>query len=64
VEHEGSFVSRIWSGILRIAGIRFEHQWSAQEYLDFLENNGWQITFSKEIAARITLMYAECRKKV
>ena len=64
VEHEGSFVSRIWSGILRIAGIRFEHQWSAQEYLDFLENNGWQVTFNKEIAARITLMYSECRKKV
>ncbi len=62
VEHKGTFVSRLWSGILRIAGIRFEHQWSAQEYLDFLEENGWKVVFSKEITARIALMYAECRK--
>lgn len=62
VEHKGTWISRIWSGILRIAGIRFEHQWSAQEYLDFLEENGWQITFRKEMEARIALMYAECEK--
>ena len=62
VEHKGTFVSRIWSGILRIAGIRFEHQWSAQEYLDFLEKNGWRIVFRKEMKARIALMYAECQK--
>ncbi len=62
VEHKGSFVSRVWSGILRIAGVRFEHQWSAQEYLDFLKKNGWHVTFSKEMAARITLMYAECER--
>ena len=62
VEHKGTFVSRIWSGILRIAGIRFEHQWSAWEYLDFLRKNGWQVIFSKEMSARIAMMYAECRK--
>ena len=63
VEHRGTAASRIWSGILRIAGVRFEHQWSAQEYLQFLEANGWQVTFSKEMAARIALMYAECARK-
>ena len=62
VEHKGTFASRIWSGILRIAGVRFEHQWSAQEYLDFLKRNGWQVTFEKEIAARIALLYAECER--
>ncbi len=62
VEHKGTFISRVWSRILRIAGVRFEHQWSAQEYLDFLKNNGWQVTFSKEMAARIALMYAECER--
>jgi len=62
VEHKGTFVSRLWSCILRIAGIRFEHQWSAQEYLDFLGKSGWKVTFSKEMAARITLLYAECSK--
>ncbi len=62
VEHKGTFLSRIWSGILRLAGVRFEHQWSAAEYLEFLEAHGWRIAFSKEMAARITLMYAECAR--
>lgn len=63
VEHKGTLGSRIWSGILRIAGIRFEHQWSAQEYLKFMEDNGWKVEFSKAMEARIAMMYTECRKK-
>ena len=62
VEHKGTLGSRIWSGILRIAGIRFEHQWTAQQYLNFLGNYGWRVTFSKEMAARIAMMYAECER--
>jgi len=60
VEHKGTLGSRIWSGILKIGGIRFEHQWSAKEYLEFLESNGWQVVFSREMEARIALMYTEC----
>ena len=60
VEHKGTLGSRIWSRILQIAGIRLEHQWSAQEYLRFLEKNGWRVIFSKEMAARIAMMYTEC----
>lgn len=63
VEHKGTAASRIWSCILRIAGIRFEHQWSAQEYLQFLEKNGWQVVFRKEMTARIALMYTESVRK-
>ena len=63
VEHKGSLGSRIWSGILRIAGVRFEHQWSAKEYLQYLEDHDWRVEFSKEMAARITLMYTECKRK-
>ena len=62
VEHKGTLLSRIWSGILRIAGIRFEHQWSAQEYLCFLRSNGWEVAFSKEMAARIAMLYTECER--
>ena len=62
VEHKGTIPSRIWSGILRIAGIRFEHQWSAQEYMDFLKTNGWEVTYSREMAARIAMLYTECRR--
>ncbi len=64
VEHKGTFISRLWSGVLRIAGIRFAHQWTAPEYLDFLDNNGWKVIFSKEMTARIALMYAECRRNL
>ena len=63
VNHKGGLGSRIWSGILKIAGIRFEHQWSGQEYLDWLDRNGWRVDFSREMAARISLMYTECREK-
>lgn len=63
VEHKGTHLSRLWSGILVLAGVRFEHQWTGAEYLAWLEAHGWRVTFSKEMAARITLMYAECERK-
>ena len=62
VEHKGTLGSRIWSGILRVAGIRFERQWSAKEYLRFLEERGWRVTFSREMAARIAMMYTVCER--
>ena len=62
VEHRGGLSSRLWSGILKLAGVRFEHQWSARDYLDFLAANGWQVTFRRVLTARITLLYAECRR--
>ena len=63
VEHETGAASRIWSKILSLAGVRFEHQWTAQDYLDWLESHGWRVTFSREMSARITLLYAECERK-
>ncbi|MBQ9720390.1 MAG: class I SAM-dependent methyltransferase [Oscillospiraceae bacterium] len=63
VEHKGTLLSRVWSQILALAGVRFEHQWTAQEYLRFLEQNGWRVTHSREMAARIALLYAECVKE-
>lgn len=62
VEHKGGFISRVWSGVLKIAGSRFEHQWSGQEYLNWLEAHGWRVTFSRQMAARISIMYAECER--
>ena len=62
VEHQTGAGSRIWSRILKLVGIKFEHQWKAQEYLEFLEENGWSVVFNKELSARITMMYAECER--
>ena len=63
VEHKGTLLSRIWSFILVLAGVRFEHQWSSEEYLDFLKANGWDVLFHKEMAARIAMVYTECKRK-
>lgn len=63
VEHGATPASRVWSGILRLAGVRFEHQWTGREYLQFLEDHGWRVFFSRELSARIALMYAECTRK-
>lgn len=60
VEHKGTVISRSRSKILQIAGISFEHQWSAKEYQDFLRRNGWKILHSWEMQARIAIVYAEC----
>ena len=62
VEHKGTVISRIWSGILRIAGVRFEHQWTAGQYIRFLEENGWKVTAKRKMEARIAMVYAECER--
>jgi len=63
VEHKKGAVSRVWSGILQLAGISFARQWSEEEYLDFLRRNGWQVNYHKLMSARITLAYVECTDK-
>ena len=63
VGHKKGVASRVWSGILRLAGISFAHQWSEEEYLDFLRSNGWQVHYHKLLPARITLAYVECTDK-
>ncbi len=60
VSHQSGIISCLWSGILRIAGITFEHQWSGEEYLSWLGQNGWRVQYKKSCPARITLMYVEC----
>ena len=63
VSHKSGVISCLWSGILKLAGIKFEHQWSGEEYLCWLEENGWKVQYAKSFPARIALMYAECIRK-
>ena len=53
----------LWAKILKLVGIHFAHQWTAEEFTSFIENNGWKITASKVIPGRIDLFYAECVRK-
>ncbi len=36
---------------------------AGQEYLNWLEAHGWRVTFSRQMAARISIMYTECERK-
>ena len=63
VAHKKGFAARVWTRILKLAGISFEHQWDAEEYLQWLESQGWDVTFSRKLKARMTLMYVECKGK-
>ena len=60
VSHKAGLISRLWSGSLKLAGIKFEHQWNGEEYLAWLRENGWKILYQKSCPARISLMYTEC----
>ena len=51
---------RIWTGLLKLFGIRFERQWTAETYPAFLAENGWQVVRSEVMPARVTMMYTEC----
>jgi len=53
----------LWHKILHLVGIRFEHEWTADEYRHFLENNGWKITKESIRKGRIDLLYTECVRK-
>ncbi len=52
----------LWQKLLYKLGVRFEHQWTSEQYKKFLESNGWQITASEVVPGRIDLMYVECVK--
>lgn len=63
VNHKKGVLSSVWSGILKAAGIRFDHQWTTKEYQEFLQENGWRIVNCKEMKARIPIAYVECVRK-
>lgn len=53
----------LWAKLLKMLGVNFAHQWTAEEFSSFIENNGWKITASEVVPGRIDLMYAECVRK-
>lgn len=59
VNHKGT----LWSKILQLAGISFDHQWTTQEYLQFLKDNDWNVQMHIEMQARIPIVYTECTKE-
>lgn len=55
-----SGMKNLWKKILNLIGIRFAHEWTANEFKAFLESNGWSIKMDRVIKGRIDLVYVEC----
>ena len=55
-----SGAKNLWQKILALVVIKFEHEWTAEEYLDFLRQNSLKIGKSQIIKGRINLLYVEC----
>jgi len=62
VEHTASARSTVWTRLLELLGVSFEHTWTAEEYRAFLEKNGWTVTAYEVARARMSMVYAECVK--
>ena len=61
--HAGSTLrGRCRAGLMRMAGFPLHSRWRAEEYLDFLRENGWQVERSATLHASFPLTYAECTK--
>ena len=50
----------LWQKLLYKLGVKFEHQWTSEQYKNFIESSGWKITVSEVVPGRIDLMYVEC----
>lgn len=57
-----SGMKNLWKKILNLIGIRFAHEWTANEFKAFLESNGWSIKMDRVIKGRIDLIYVECKR--
>ena len=55
-----SGAKNLWQKILALAGIKFAHEWTPEEYLAFLRENSLKIGKSQIIKGRIDLLYVEC----
>ncbi len=55
--------SNLWQKIIALAGVKFNHEWTADEYKSFLEENGWKVSKSEIVKGRIDLLYTECIRK-
>lgn len=62
VHHERRKGGGLWTKILKLAGVHFAHEWSKEEFEQFLEDNGWKVNNSKLLQARIAMDYVECSK--
>ena len=52
----------LWQRFLTLIGIKFAHEWTAEQFSAFLQSNGWKIEKSGTVKGRIDLLYTECKR--
>ena len=61
--HAGnSFSGKVMAFFMKLAGFPLRSKWTSEEYLKFLEQNGWAVRKSVVLKASFPLTYAECVK--
>ena len=61
--HAGnSFSGKVRAFFMKLAGFPLHSKWTSEEYLKFLEQNGWAVRKSVVLKASFPLTYAECVK--
>ena len=61
--HAGnSFSGKVRAFFMRMAGFPLHSKWTSEEYLRFLQQNGWTVRKSAVLKASFPLTYAECVK--
>ena len=59
---ENSFFGNSNAFFLKLAGFPLHSRWTSEEYLCFLQQNGWTVRKSAVLKASFPLIYAECEK--
>ena len=59
---ENSFSGKVKAFFMRLAGFPLHSKWTSEEYLRFLQQNGWAVRKSAVLKASFPLTYAECVK--
>ena len=61
--HAGnSFTDKAKAFFMKLAGFPLHSKWTSEEYLRFLQQNGWTVRKSAVLKASFPLTYAECVK--
>ncbi len=61
--HAGnSFSGKVRAFFMKMAGFPLHSKWTSEEYLRFLQQNGWTVRKSAVLKASFPLTYAECVK--
>ena len=59
---ENSFSGKVRALFMKLAGFPLHSRWTSEEYLTFLQQNGWTVRKSVVLKASFPLTYTECVK--